>query len=364
MKARAAVLEEFNKPLSIKEFDTVPPGKEETLIKIQAAGVCGSDVHMIDGKDPRTPLPIILGHEGVGTIKDIAAGRKDINGRPLGKGDMVIWDRGITCGNCYFCKTKKKTYLCPDRQVYGISFTSSEPPHLLGCYSEYVHLLSGTKLMKIEEDSDPATLVAASCSGATAAHTLELSHLDKGDTVVIQGPGPLGIFAIAFANERGAKNIVVTGSSASRRRLEISKKFGATEMLLRDESSFEERIKHIRDITDGRGAEVVIECSGSPRALTEGIQMVAPGGIYLIPGIATPTGDIPFEMYQDVSRKNVSIQGVWVSDTSHLHKAVKLILSKKYPFEKMVTHTFGLKEINEALETVRSRKALKAVIVP
>ncbi|GAG14751.1 unnamed protein product, partial [marine sediment metagenome] len=213
-------------------------------------------------------------------------------------------------------------------------------------------------------DIDPATLVAASCSGATAAHTLELSHLEESDTVVIQGPGPIGTFVIALAREYGAANIVVIGKSADKRRFEICEEFGATKILVIDESSLEDRLMYVRDITNGRGAEVVIECSGSPRALPEGIQMVAPGGSYLIPGIATPTGQVPFDVYQGVSRKNVSIQGVWVSDTSHLHEAVKLILSKKYPFEKMVTHTFGLKEINEALETVRSRKALKAVIVP
>ena len=249
MKVTAAVLEKFNKPLVLREFDAVPLQEGEVLVRVQAAGVCGSDVHIGEGNDPRVPLPIILGHEGVGRIEDIGpdAGqdkncqKKDLLGRPLNKGDLVIWDRGLTCGNCYFCTIKKEPYLCPERRVYGISLTSSRPPHLLGCYSEYIHLLSGTKLIKIEKEIDPAVLVAAACSGATAAHALELSCLKEGDTVVIQGPGPLGIFAVAMAREYGAADIIVIGSSAGRKRLKICQEFGATAILVRDETGPEER---------------------------------------------------------------------------------------------------------------------------
>ena len=364
MKVRAAVLEEFNKSLAIREFDRQNLKEGEVLVKIKAASVCGSDVHMWTGKDPRIPLPIILGHEGVGTIEDMGGEKEDVFGHPLKKGDLIIWDRGLTCGECFFCLIKKEPSLCPRRKVYGISLSSAQSPHLLGSYSEYIHLLAKTKIIKIEDEIDPSLLAPAACSGATTAHALEQVRIEEGDTVVIQGPGPMGIFALSFSQEKGAISLIVIGTGEDRKRLQLCQEFGATHTLATDETSLEERLKFVREKSGGLGADLVIECTGSPGALGEGIQMVRPGGTYLIPGIATPTGEIPFDVYRDLACKNVSIQGVWVSDISHLYQAVKLILSHKYPFEKLITHCFSLEEASQALETVKNRQALKAVITP
>lgn len=353
---RSMVLEKFNEPLVKREFSTPVLKEGELLVKILAAGVCGSDIHMWKGKDPRIILPIILGHEGIGIIEKISGSKKDFFEENLVKGDFIIWDRGVTCGKCHFCTVKNSPYLCPDRKTYGISFSSS------GCYSEYIHLLAETKIIKLkvedacgEKNIDPAVLVSASCSGATAAHTIELANIKKGSTVIIQGPGPIGIFMTAFALDKGADKVIVIGTEPDRKRLKLCKEFGATDTLVTG---------RVNPKDHKLSADVVIECTGSSKALNEGLKMVSPGGIYLIPGIATPTGDVPFNVFENIARKNVRIQGVWVSDTSHLYEAVKLILSKKYPFEKLITHRFPLDSATEALKKMDSREALKAVLIP
>ena len=356
MKMKASVLKKFNEPLAIEERRLATLKDGQVLVGIKAAGVCGSDVHMWKGKDPRTPLPLILGHEGVGVVKEVKGEKEDIFGDKIRPGDFIIWDRGVTCGNCYFCVVKRQPSLCPNRQVYGIIRD--------GCYATHLILLERTRIIKVEEKIDPAILAPASCSGATAAHTIELCNVCQGDTVVIQGPGPMGIFALAFAREKGADKIIVMGTGMDKERLKLCLEFGASETLNIDETSFKERLSYIKEKTGGLGAEVVIDCTGSPHAIKEGLKMTAPGGTYTLPGVAIPIGDIPVSFYEDVARKNVRIQGIWVSDTSHLYQAVKLVLSEKYPFEKLITHKFKLEEATEALETVHAREAMKAVLMP
>ena len=356
MRIRGAVLRKFNQPLMIEERELAPLKDGEVLIRIKAAGVCGSDVHMWKGEDPRIPLPLILGHEGVGVVEDIKGEKEDILGKKLYPGDLIIWDRGFTCGNCYFCTVKKEPSLCPKRQVYGITRD--------GCYATHLILLKETKIIKIEEEINPAVLVPASCSGATTTHTIELCNICQGDTVIIQGPGPMGIFALALAREKGADKIIVIGTGMDKERLKLCLKFGASETLNIDESSFEERLFYVKERTNGRGADTVIDCTGSARAINEGIKMTATGGTYALPGVATPIGEVPVSFYEDVARKNVRVQGIWVNDTSHLCQSVKLVLSKKYPFERLITHKFKLEEATEALKTVDARKAMKAVLMP
>jgi len=348
-------LKGFNQPLVIEEKELPSLENGQVLVRITASGVCGSDVHMWKGEDPRTPLPLILGHEGVGVVEEVKGEKKDIFADKIKPGDFIIWDRGVTCGNCYFCVVKRESSLCPNRKVYGIIRD--------GCYATHLILLKETKIIKVEEKINPAILTPASCSGATTAHTIELCDISEGDTIIIQGPGPMGIFALTFAQERGADKVIVVGTDEDKERLRLCSEFGVAKTLNISETSFEERLSYIKEETKGLGADVVIDCTGSPYAIEEGLKMTAPGGTYTLPGVATPIGSIPISFYEDVARKNIRIQGVWVSDTSHLYQAVKLVLSKKYPFEKLITHRFKLEEATEALKVVDTRKAMKAVLM-
>jgi threonine dehydrogenase-like Zn-dependent dehydrogenase len=362
MEARAVVLEKFNEPLVMKIFP-IPKLKEgEVLVKVVAAGVCGSDVHMWEGRDPRIKLPMIPGHEGAGEMVESCGEKKDIHGKPLKAGDKVLWNRSITCGHCYFCKVKMQPSLCPNRWVYGIHTSCKESPYLTGNYSEYLLLDRNADLFKIEAPVDLPVLVPASCSGATAAHAFDLSKMEPGDSVLVQGVGPLGIFAIAFAKSSGASQIIAIGGTEER--LHTCRTFGATLALSRHRLSPEERKIAVMEATHGRGVDVAFEMAGEPHALKESISLVRNGGACVSAGFGEPHGTIEIDCFHDLNRKNLRLQGIWTSDVRHTHMAIELILSWPEEFKKLITHTFPLEQANEAIRVMKTKEAVKAVLLP
>jgi len=358
---RIAVLEEFGKPLQIREIKIPDLLSGQILVQIAASGVCGSDVHMQQGKDPRLALPMSLGHEGVGRIIEMNGEKWTPLGEKLKIGDMIIWNRGVLCGKCYFCAIAHQPSLCENRWAYGIHRSLKDPPHLNGCYAEHLILSEKTDIFLLD-DRDPAVYVPASCSGATAAHAFEYAKLNVGDSALIQGPGPLGVFLVAFAKAAGAGEIIVTGGTQSR--LEMCREFGATRILNRHTSSPEETKEVIMSLTHGRGVDVAIEASGSLSAVTAGMPLVRTGGTYISAGFGEPAGAVEFPWFENVIRKNLTVQGVWVSDTRHVLEATRLIQMNYEKFAKMITHRFKLEDATAALEAVGSRQAVKAVLVP
>jgi threonine dehydrogenase-like Zn-dependent dehydrogenase len=362
MEAQAMVLEKFNQPLSPKSFPLPRLEGGDILVKVEAAGVCGSDVHMWEGRDPRTRLPMILGHEGAGEIVEMKGEKRDVYGIPLKVGDTALWSRGVTCGHCYFCKVKMEPSLCPHRFVHGIHTSCSSPPYLTGNYARYLLLDQRSDFFRIEKKTDLAVLVAASCSGATTAHAFDLSRMEAGDSVLVQGVGPLGIFAVAFARSFGASQIIVIGGTEER--LKMCQAFGATLLLNRHRSSAEERRKIILEATGGRGVDAAFEMAGEPEALKECILAVRNGGACLTAGFGEPHGKMELDCFADIGRKNLRLQGVWVSETRHTHMALQLVLSRLQDFARLITHRFPLSQADEALRVMRSREAIKAVLFP
>ncbi|HUV93244.1 MAG TPA: zinc-binding dehydrogenase [Anaerolineae bacterium] len=362
MKALAAVMRGFSKPLVLEEVEIPRLAPGQVLVEMEAAGVCGSDVHMWRGRDPRTPLPMIPGHEGVGRVADLNGPKRDVHGLPVALGDRIIWDRGVTCGHCYYCAVLKEPLLCPHRWVYGIHRSLADPPHLDGCYASHLMLDSRTHLLALDDDEDPALFVAASCSGATAAHVFDLSPVRVGDVVVVLGPGPLGAFCVALARAGGAEQVVVVGGTATR--LDLCRRLGATVILNRGQTDAEERAGVVQELTHGRGVDLVVEASGSLEAALEGLRLLRDGGTLSLVGFGTPVGDMTFPPFELVVRKNARIQGVWVSDARHLLTAVSLVRQRRQEFSHLVTHRFALGGATLALEAVAHRQAMKAVLLP
>ena len=362
MKAVAAVMRAFSTPLVLEDVDIPPLTPGQVLVEIEAAGVCGSDVHMWRGKDPRTPLPLILGHEGVGRVVDSQGDKRDIHGRRVAPGERILWERGVTCGQCYYCAILHEPALCPERWAYGIHRSFEVPPHLNGCYATHLILDPRTQLLPLGNGDDPATFVAASCSGATAAHGFDLSPVRPGDVVVILGPGPLGAFSTALAAAGGAQQIVVVGGTAGR--LELCRRLGATAILNRQATTVGQRLEFIRDMTHGRGVDLVVEASGGVSAAEEGLALLRPGGTLSLVGFGTPVGEMALAPFEALVRKNVRVQGVWVSDARHTFQAMSLIRQHPEAFAALVTHRFPLSEATKALKAVASREAMKVVLLP
>lgn len=362
MQATVALLTAFGAPLSVQEIEIPPLAEGQVLVRIEAAGVCGSDVHMWQGRDPRTPLPIILGHEGVGRIVDTCGERRDVHGQPVRSGQRFLWERGVTCGYCYHCAVLHEPALCNHRWAYGIHRSFRQSPHLNGCYASHIILDAMTPLIPLSDEVDPAHYVTASCSGATAAHGFDLSPAHIGDVVVIWGPGPLGAFSAALARVSGAEQIIVIGGTSAR--LALCEKMGATLTLNRRTTSASQRRQAVMDLTHGRGADLAVETSGTLDAAREALDLARHGGTVSWVGFGAPAGEMSLLPFESIVRKNVRLQGVWVSDLRHTLRAVSLVQQYPEALAALVTHRYPLEEATRALGEVETRDTMKAVLLP
>jgi len=361
----AAVLVDFEKPLEIRTYplpEHLAPG--ELLVKVQMAGICGTDVHLWLGQLP-IPLPVIMGHESAGKIIRMgSAETADWSGQPLSLGDRITWASSIVCGQCYYCKEKAQPTRCLSRKAYGISYCASDAPHLRGGYAEYIVLRKGTSTFRLPESLETEAIIGAGCALTTAIHGLERAPVKPGDNVVIQGAGPVGLAALALAKEAGAAKIILIG--APQPRLQMALDFGATSVISIEEFPTPQgRNAAVLEQTGGFGADIVIECVGYPAAFVEGLDLCRDGGTYLVLGQYANAGDVPMNPHT-ITRKQLNVVGSWAFEPRHVHRAINWLDSTpwKHKFAKQVTHHFPLAQADEALNTVRKHLSGKAVIVP
>jgi len=333
------------------------------VIKTAYSEVCGTDVHLLKGQLAGVPYPIIPGHVSTGIIDKIKGDVTDIDGIPLQKGDPVTFlDVHETCNNCWYCSVAKTTTRCPERKVYGITYSAHEG--LLGGWSEYIYLKPGVKIIKLSDKSVMKTFMAAGCGLPTAIHAIQRSEIKLGDTVAIQGSGPVGLMASLCARLSGAFDVIMIG--APEHRLDIARAFGVDKTVNIEDHDPRERVKQVIDYTRGRGADVTVEATGVPAAVKEGMEMTRDGGTYTIVGQYTNAGNITINPHLDINKKHLQIRGSWGSDFSHFYLAVKLIekYGNKYPFERIISRDYTLEEAEQALQDVADLKIMKAIIKP
>ncbi|HKS37978.1 MAG TPA: zinc-binding dehydrogenase [Verrucomicrobiae bacterium] len=377
--AKASVLMEFNAPLRLEQFPL--PSKPEpgaALIRTEMAGICGTDVHLWKGQLPIS-LPVILGHETVGCIEQLGDGlERDWTGHRLELGDRVTWNSATSCGQCYYCSEKQQPTRCRQRRAYGIGYRCDQSPHFLGGYAQYHYLRPGTALHKIPDGLPTESVIGAGCALITAIHGVERICVESrtangalprlpspwDDSVVIQGAGPVGIAALAVAKSAGAKRTLVIGGP--RQRLELARRFGADHVInIEEVAAPADRIALARQWIGSEGADVVLECVGSPAVIGEGMEMCRDGGKYLVLGHYCDAGTAAFNPHV-VTRKQLQVFGSWSSEPRHLKMALDFLgaTSKEHPFAEMVTHRFPLEQANQALATTANWQSAKTVIIP
>lgn len=354
----------FNQRFEIRKYP-LPAMIEPraALVRVEMAGICGTDVHLWKGQLP-IPRPIILGHETVGTIEKLGDDlQTDWKGKPLRVGDRITWSAGRLCGHCHNCSVLRQPTRCLNRSAYGISFSSDEPPHFSGGYAEYIYLRPGTAIFKLTDVSADA-VIGAGCALVTAIHGLERTGIGWGDTVVIQGSGPVGLAALAVAKSSGASKTIVIGGPAAR--LQIASSFGADSTIdIEDFSDSAARLDEVRSQTHGFGADVVIECVGSPAVVWEGFEMCRDGGKYLVLGHYGDAGTAPINPHV-ITRKQLTVYGSWASEPRHMAMAIDFLRNQgeRFPFAKLVSHRFSLDETFKAIQTTSQWASSKSVVVP
>ena len=269
---RAAVITAHNQPLQIQRVPIPDLEPGALLVKITASTLCGTDVHRWHGPlGGGDSLPIITGHEPCGIIQDINGRRTDILGDPVEPGDRIVWSY-VSCGSCYFCSVALQPCICPDRASWGHN-RADRFPFLLGSVSEFMYVPPPCLIIKVPDNVSSASAAASACAYRTIMHGFDrLGAVKSNETILIQGSGPLGVFAAAVAKDHGAKQVLVIGAPAHR--LEIARRMGADAVLdLEVVPNAGHRRAWVLDHTGGRGADVVIQVANNA-AVPEGLTML------------------------------------------------------------------------------------------
>jgi L-iditol 2-dehydrogenase len=360
---KAAVMPAPGRAVEIREFPEPELEPGSALFKTIYSEVCGTDIHVQDGKLSLTPYPLIPGHANVGILEAIEGDLKDVEGNPLGAGQVVtFFDVHKTCNNCWYCLVAKAPTRCPNRKVYGITYGAEEG--LLGGWSEVVYLKPGVRVLRLPEGVEPLTFIAGGCALPTAFHAMERGDMRLGDTVAVQGAGPVGLMCLAFAQMAGASKTIILGNGAPR--LKAARDFGADVVIDIDGLSPKDRVEAVLGATGGRGADLTVEATGAPQAIIEGMEMTRDAGRYVVVGQYTDLGDVLINPHRLINRKHLEVRGCWGIEFGHLYKSVQLLprLAARFPLAQMVTRTYSLTEANEALADVRAQRVVKAAIAP
>jgi L-iditol 2-dehydrogenase len=350
------------RPCELREFPLPELGADSALLKVELSEVCGTDVHLRDGRLGGVPYPIIPGHVSVGTLERIRGTICDVNGRPFVEGDRVTFlDVHRTCHSCWYCLVAKASTRCPQRKVYGITYGIADG--LTGGWAEYIYLKPGVRCIRM--DGVPSDLyMAGGCSLPTALHAVERADVQFGDIVLVLGSGPVGLSAIAFAILRGAGRVFCIG--APNERLTYARKMGAEDILNFVEHTPSARRDWMLRHTDGRGADVTIECTGAPVAVTEAMRFTRDAGRVVVVGQYTDHGETSFNPHLDLNRKHLDIRGCWGSDYSHFHRAIEMLRNPHAAalWSTLKLERYTLSQVNDALADVASGKTIKALVVP
>jgi len=348
--------------MEMQEFPIPEIHDDDALLKVEMVGVCGSDPGFYKGKTPHA-MPLMMGHEIVGRIEEIGAKKAAISG--LKKGDRVIVENRFGCGVCKQCVTGHYSK-CVDKLGYGVFTPATKPPHLWGAYSEYLYLPQRAVQHKIDESVPLEAAVLTTSVIGNNIHWLQgRGGLAMGHTVVIAGAGQQGLAATLIALECGASKIIILGrgTPSSAKRLAMAKDFGAHYVVNTDET---DPVQFVREVTGGEMADLFMDTSGSSHNMEISLDLVKTYGTIVTPGLY---GDHLASMdFDKLVMKELSIVGAHAQTYESNEAAIKLVESRKYPFERMVTHKFLLEDAEKAVLTaareIPGENPIKCVICP
>jgi threonine dehydrogenase-like Zn-dependent dehydrogenase len=387
MKEDATMSDQVRAPVMVHpgkiELQTFPfpdPEPGAVIIKREMCGICGTDKHSYSGQavqysgtdhERSLPFPIIPGHEIVGTIAAIGKSSKELTdfyGKPLKEGSRIVLGANLVCGHCYYCTHGFDYYYCANLQDYGNSLGAANPPHLFGGFADYVYALPGSYLFTVPDDLPAEMAVLTEVMAVTTGldKAKQFSAVDNegfrfGDTVVVQGVGPLGMCHVIKARMLGAGNIVAIDRSPMR--LSLALELGADVALNVRQTSQKERLEAVRDMTDGRGADVVVECAGVPDVVPEGLDMLRAGGLFVESGNFADLGGVTLSPHL-ICAKNLRIIGIGGEAITAYGPALEAFrrFRRHYPLHKFVSHRYPVEQAEAALRMSMTDDAMKVVI--
>lgn len=373
MKIKAAVLRtmgaaapyEDSNPLVIEELELAPPGRGEVLVRIVAAGLCHSDLSVMNGDRPR-PLPMALGHEAAGIVAELGEGVDD-----LVVGDHVVMVFMPSCGHCAPCSGGRPALCEPGAAANAKGLLLSGTTrltdaqgapvhHHLGCSAFADHaVVSRRSLVKIDRDLPLAEAALFGCAVLTGVGAVvNTAGVRAGQSVVVIGLGGVGLSSVIGAVAAGASQIVAV--DLSRQKLDHALQMGATAVV---DAASPDAVDLVRAMTDG-GADVVLEMAGSVRALESAIAMTRRGGTTVTAGLPPPGATLPVNVVGLVAEER-TLKGSYIGTcvpVRDVPRYVALYRAGRLPVDRLLTGQLPLEDINIGFDRLRSGEAIRQVV--
>ena len=362
----------------IREYPLPEPASGCVVVKMEMSGICGTDKHTFQGYTTqyggkKLEFPIIQGHENVGTIAAIGGNEKytDFEGIQLQVGDRVVVGANVSCGQCHYCRHDFPYYCCENTTDYGNNLSAKDAPHLFGGWSQYLYVVPGSFLVKVPDElpSEVAVLTEIFAVSVGLDRAKQMSSFPSeaflfDDTVVVLGVGPLGMCFLMKARMLGAGTIIAVDLSDYR--LNFAKRLGADHVVNGGKTSKDDRLKIVKELTNGRGADMVIECAGVPQAVPEALEMLRVGGLLVEAGNFSDLGEVSISPHRHLCAKNARILCVGGEEPAAYGSSMRQMVRymKHYPLREFVSHRFGLKDVNAAMEKSMAADSMKVVMEP
>jgi len=334
----------------MRELEVPDIDADSAILRVEACGICGSDVEQYDGLIP-VKFPLIPGHEPLGIIERI--GDKAARRWGVDVGDRVAVETLIRCGNCRDC-VAGNYQLCRSRgHMFGYAYVPlSHKPGLWGAYADYMYLDPNTLLHKVDKSVPIELAVMFNPLGAGFRWAVEAGEVGPGDTVLILGPGQRGLTSVIACRAAGAEKIIVTGLARDSAKLALAREFGADHTIDVDNEDVRVRVK---ELTGGRGVDVVVEVSANAtEPVAESLHYVAPGGRIVLAGVKGFQA-VPDFVSDLIVVKEIRLRGVLGVTSAAYRSAIRLIESGTVPLARMHTHDFPLERAEEAILTLAGR---------
>ena len=364
MKIKAAVLYELGGRLEVEEIELAAPKEGEVLVKVVAAGVCHSDISVIDGVIP-FPLPTVLGHEGSGVVESVGPGVDHVQ-----KGDHVIFSFIPACGQCFYCLRGKVNLCEPALRLGGNLFdgtsrltngTGMSLNHFssVSCFAEYT-VVPRESAIKIDPDVPLDVVALIGCCVTTGAGAVfNTAKVPPGSSVAVFGCGGVGLSIVQGAAISGAQPIIALDLWQSR--LDLAMELGATHTI---NASTEDGTRVIRELTGGKGVDFAFEAIGNPDTISQAYRSIHWGGTCVCVGVPPADAKLTFDSRLIMQERTIK-GSLYGSSNPKVDFAnlVALYSAGKLKLDQMITGRFPLERINGALEDLRNGIGARSVIV-
>ena len=360
--------------IALEQFPLPEPERGAVVLDMSMSGICGTDKHTFRGEtlqyagtphERQIEYPLICGHENVGRIAATGGEVLDSEGRPLHAGDRVVPAANVSCGQCWYCQNGLPYYMCERLEDYGNSLNCARSPHLFGGWSECMYLLPGTKLFRVPEDLPDHVAVLTEPMAVTHGFERARRLNDTfAETVVVYGVGPLGMCHVIKARLMGAGKLIAIDRFPTR--LQRAAEFGADELLDATEAEPDELLARVKEQSGGRGADIVLDCSGVPETFVASLRMARVGGTVVEAGAFVDMGTVEVNPNADICSRNVAVLGIGGETAESYVPAMELLTRNldRLPLERFVSHRLPLEEAERAVELAQRDEAMKVVLSP